>query len=138
MSTIVKVNIYYFTCFHANPASIYYIYVSDEAEQFAWDHIESGRARIFTQIGFIPKAIGLLPCLHIRVSSLKVLGVFRWEGRYIWLGRGWGGIQKASWMKEHWNSCLKDVLVLIMYKWKFEKCKPQCGQSYKVGKSEPL
>lgn len=57
---LVKLNIYYFTCFHANPASTYYSYVSDEVEQFAWDHRVSGRARICTWIGGTLKAIGFL------------------------------------------------------------------------------
>ena len=60
MSTLVKINTYYFACFHANPASTYYTYVSDEVEQFAWDHIVNGRARICTQNGITPKAVGLL------------------------------------------------------------------------------
>ena len=77
---LVKLNIYYFTCFHTNPVSTYYSYVSDEVEQFAWDHRVSGRARICTQIGGTLKAIGfLLHQVNMTESLLsKWLWVFRW------------------------------------------------------------
>lgn len=79
----VRLNIYYFIYFHANPSRTYYTYASDEIRQFASDHTISGRARICAQICLSPKATWFLAhqVYLIRVPSLKVLWVFRWGKR---------------------------------------------------------
>lgn len=97
----VSDNSYHFTCFHANLASTYYTYVSDEVKQFVW-HSERQSQNLYpvlTQICLTPKAIGFLLYQIKRQSPFSQSAVGVQMGRKMYLFRR--ALSKASWTKEH-------------------------------------
>lgn len=115
VSIVVRLNSYYFTCFHANLASTYYTYVSNEVKQFVWWKAEPELYPVLTQICLTPKAIGVLR------HQIKGQGPFSQSAEGIQMGRKrylvvGGTSSQALRKKERWNGCLKNVLVLIMWR----------------------